>query len=391
MRNKRVLISGASVAGPALAYLLGRAGFEPTVVEVAPQLRTGGYAVDFRGATHLEALARLGVLEELRDLETGGNPIRFVDEAGRTLLHLPGDFAGGDLEVLRSDLSRILYERSRDWSDYVFGDSIASLNETAESVEVVFASGQEAHFDLVVGADGLHSQVRRLAFGPETAFVRFLGYHVAGWEFPNALGLQRESVGFNVPGKLANAGSVTSDGSRAAALFVFSSQKVDLDRRDDAGHRDLVTKTFAGVGWLTPHLLETLRQCRDLYFDAISRVDVPTWSCGRVILLGDAACGATMGGMGTGTALVAANVLAGELRLSGGDYEAAFARYEATVKPYARRGQQGGARAGRFLAPRTSLGIRARNTLLSNARVMRTMLETGREQAAGMPLDRYPA
>src|SRR5437867_1154402 len=168
---KNVLISGASVAGPALAYWLGRYGFNPTVVEVAPALRGGGYAVDFRGPTHMTVLDRMGVLDELRRRQTGGSPMRFVDEAGRELLHLPGEFAGGDLEVLRSDLSRVLYEHSRDTTEYVFGDSITSLTETPGGVHVTFERGAPRTFDLVIGADGLHSNVRRLAFGPEDRYV----------------------------------------------------------------------------------------------------------------------------------------------------------------------------------------------------------------------------
>jgi hypothetical protein len=149
MHNTNVLISGASVAGPALAYWLGRYGFQPTVVEEAPALRGGGYAVDFRGPAHLQVLERMGVLEELRRLQTGGSPLRFVDETGRQLLYLPGEFAGGDVEILRSDLSRVLYEHSRDTTEYLFGDSIAAMTQTADSVQVSFERGAERTFDLV--------------------------------------------------------------------------------------------------------------------------------------------------------------------------------------------------------------------------------------------------
>jgi 2-polyprenyl-6-methoxyphenol hydroxylase-like FAD-dependent oxidoreductase len=144
MKNPNVLISGASVAGPALAYWLGRYGFNPTVVELAPALRGGGYAVDFRGPTHLRVLERMGILEQLRELQTGGSPLRFIDETGRTLLHLPGEFAGGDVEVLRTDLSRILYEHSRNTTEYLFGDSIAAMTQTAGGVEVTSSAAPSA-------------------------------------------------------------------------------------------------------------------------------------------------------------------------------------------------------------------------------------------------------
>jgi 2-polyprenyl-6-methoxyphenol hydroxylase-like FAD-dependent oxidoreductase len=206
MQNTNVLISGASVAGPALAYWLGRYGFSPTVVEVAPALRGGGYAVDFRGPAHLTVLERMGVLEELRRLQTGGSPLRFVDETGRQLLYLPGAFAGGDVEILRTDLSRVLYQHSSDTTEYLFGDSIAAMTQTADGVQVTFERGGERTFDLVIGADGLHSNVRRLTFGPESGSVSFLGYYLAGWEVPNYLDLGPGSLMYNVPGELATAG-----------------------------------------------------------------------------------------------------------------------------------------------------------------------------------------
>src|SRR4029450_9393315 len=188
-----VLISGASVAGPALAHWLGRYGFRPTVVEIAPALRGGGRAVDFRGQTHLGVLERMGVLEDLRRVQTGGTVMRFVDERGRKLMELPADFAGGDLEVLRSDLSRVLYEHSRDTTEYLFGDTITAMTETPRGVEVSFPSGAPRPFDLVIGADGVHSNVRRLAFGPESRFISHLGYYVATWTLPNHLALTRRA------------------------------------------------------------------------------------------------------------------------------------------------------------------------------------------------------
>src|SRR3954447_12134980 len=175
----RVLISGASIAGPALAYWLGRYGFQPTVVEVAPALRSGGNAVDFRGPLHLGVLAAMGVLDELRAVQTGGTAMRFVDEHGGTLMQWPAGLAGGDLEVLRGDLARILCAAGADTTEYLFGDRITALAETPAGVDVTFAGGRQRTFDLVVGADGVHSAVRRLTFGDEGRFVRHLGYYVA--------------------------------------------------------------------------------------------------------------------------------------------------------------------------------------------------------------------
>jgi 2-polyprenyl-6-methoxyphenol hydroxylase-like FAD-dependent oxidoreductase len=390
MQNTDVLISGASVAGPALAYWLGRYGFNPTVVEVAPRLRGGGYAVDFRGPAHLTVLERMGVLEELRRLQTGGSPMRFVDETGRQLLHLPASFAGGDVEILRADLSRLLYEHSRDTTEYRFGDSIAAMSQTPGGVQVTFEGGAERTFDLVIGADGLHSNVRRLAFGPESQSVSYLGYYLAGWDLPNYLNLGRESLLYNLPGKLASVGGHHRDPTRASTPFVFASPPLDYDRHDLEQQKKLLADGFTGVGWEVPTLLDALWEAPELYFDSISRVDLQPWSAGRVTLVGDAANGATLGGMGTGTAVVAAYVLAGELATAGGDHRTAFARYEQAVRGYAQGTQKGGDRAGRFLAPRTALGMQLRNRLLGNRVLLNLMLKAGQQVSGKIALKDYP-
>ncbi|MFI5643213.1 FAD-dependent monooxygenase [Kitasatospora sp. NPDC051705] len=377
--STKVLISGASIAGPALAHWLGRYGFEVTVVEIAPALRGGGQNVDFRGRTHLTVLERMGVLDELRALDTGGSPMTFLGPDGRRILHLPAEFAGGELEIPRGELAQLLHRHSRNRAEYVFGDTITALEETPRGVRVAFRHGAPREFDLVIGADGLHSTVRRLAFGPEQRFVRHLGYYAATWQLPNDLGLPPGSLGLNVPGRLAALGGDHRDPTRAGAFCLFASPELSYHRHDQDQQKALVHRAFAGLGWEAPRLLDSLRDTPELYFDSISRADVPSWSTGRIALLGDAACGATIGGMGTGTAVVAAYVLAGELARSGGDHRTAFGRYEALLRDYARGCQKGGDRTGPFLAPRTAAGLRVRNGLLNRRWILDRMLQLGQE------------
>ncbi|MEV7027687.1 FAD-dependent monooxygenase, partial [Kitasatospora sp. NPDC093558] len=265
--STKVLISGASIAGPALAHWLGRYGFEVTVVELAPALRGGGQDVDFRGTTHLTVLERMGVLDELRALGTGGSPMTFLGPDGRRLLHLPAEFAGGDVEVPRGELAQLLHRHGAGRAEYVFGDSITALEETPTGVRVAFRHGADREFDLVIGADGLHSNVRRLAFGPEERYVRHLGYYAATWQLPNDRGLAPGSVGLNVPGRLASVGADHRDPTRAGAFFLFASPELAYDRHDAAQQKELVRSAFDGLGWEVPRLLESLRAAPELYFD----------------------------------------------------------------------------------------------------------------------------
>ncbi|ARZ66162.1 FAD-dependent oxidoreductase [Streptomyces albireticuli] len=391
--SKKILVSGAGIAGPALAYWLGRHGFDVTVVELAPGPREGGQAVDFRGDTHLGVLERMGVLDRLRGIATGGSPMRFVDGNGAGLLHLPADFAGGDLEVLRGDLARALHEHSLPYATYVFGDTITSLTETADGVRATFRHGAPADFDLVIGADGLHSHVRRLAFGPEKDYVTHLGHYAATWSLPNYRGMDpgEGSVGYNAPGRLASMGADHRDPGRAGAFFVFASPELSYDRHDTRRHKELITEAFAGLGWDVPLLLGTLEAAPEVYFDSISRADVDAWSTpsGRVALVGDAACGATIGGMGTGTGIVAAYILAGELGRTPDDQRAALARYENLTRGYAQGCQKGGDRTGRFLAPGTAWGLRLRNGLLSRPWILNRMLEEGKKVTNTIALPDY--
>lgn len=389
MSTNSVLISGASVAGPALAYWLDRYGFQVTVVERAGTLRPGGQAIDFKGRTQLTVLERMGVREEIFRRQTGRADMQFLDASGRQLAVMTGEFLGGDVEILRGDLAAIFYERTADRCEYLFDNSIAALTETADGVYAEFENAPARTFDLVVGCDGVHSAVRRLAFGPERDYVRHLGYYYAVAGAP-AWGMQADrpqrSVAHacNAPGRLAVKG-----GSKASHLYIFAAPQLDDDRHDVAAQRRRVVEQFAAVGGEVPGMLAELPGLGDFYLDSMSQVRMKgRYTTGRIALAGDSAYGNTLGGVGTGLAVVGAYVLAGELAVAGGDHIVAYARYNEIMRRYAKIAGQ--SNAGRFLAPRTALGIRARNWFLGS-RAFDLMLKYANNAANDIELQDYPS
>jgi 2-polyprenyl-6-methoxyphenol hydroxylase-like FAD-dependent oxidoreductase len=388
-----VLISGASIAGPALALGLARHGARVTVVEKAPGLREGGFAVDFRGHVHRTVLTSMGIWDEIHARQTRMGPQTVVAADGSPRVELPAEMMSGDVEIFRGDLARIMYERTADRVEYVFGDSVATLGESPEGVDVTFERGAPRRFDLVVGADGLHSLTRRLTFGDESRHLRFLDHYVAGFGVPNHLGLNRSGRLYSEPGRAVVIGNYDGDPDRAGALLVFRSGKLEFDRRDVTAQKRILAERFAGMGWEAPRVVEALEEADDLYFDAIAQIHVERLARGRVALLGDAGYGATMGGMGTGVAIVAAYVLAGELALADGDHRTAFAEYESRIRDFARGCQKISGNAGPFFAPATERGIRGRDLMyrLLSSRLLAGFFKKLSEKAAtGIELRDYP-
>jgi 2-polyprenyl-6-methoxyphenol hydroxylase-like FAD-dependent oxidoreductase len=361
MGHKDILISGASVAGPALAWWLARRGFRPVIVECSGQLRGGGYTVDFRGQVHLGILRQMGLLEQVRARQTSLRTLTYVDERGEPVASMPPVFFAGDVEILRGELATIFYQATRDDTEYIFGDSIASLAEDGDGVHVTFARAAPRTFDLVIGADGIHSNVRRLAFGPEEQFARDLDLYVSIFTVPNFAGLDRAGLLHSVPGKTAGIFAAGDPGHAIAQLY-FTAPGLGYRPPGDAEReRGIVTSQFAGLGWHVPRLLTDMLQAPDFYFDIASQVHMDTWSIGRVALVGDAAYAAGPGGNGTGNAVVGAYVLAGELAAADGDHAAAFDRYERRLRGYVAGGQKQAAGSQPFLAPPTWKKIRQRN------------------------------
>ncbi|MGW0946940.1 FAD-dependent monooxygenase [Streptomyces sp. NPDC002623] len=379
-----VLISGASVAGPALALNLLRYGARVTVVEKSTDLRAGGFAVDFRGHVHREILTAMGIWDEIHARQTHMGRQIVVAADGSPRVDLPSEMMSGDVEVFRGELAQIMYERTRDDVEYVFGDSIATLTDTAAGVDVTFEAGAPRRFDLVIGADGLHSNTRRLVFGDESRHLRFLDHYVAGFEVPNDLGLNRTGRLYSEPGRAIALGNYDGDPDRAGALLVFRSEQLSYDRRDMAAQKRILAERFAGMGWEAPNVLKALAEADRVYFDEIAQIHVDRLAEGRVALLGDAGYGATMGGMGTGVAIVGAYVLAGELALAGGDHGTAFAEYESRIRSFAKGCQKISGNVGPFFAPATERRIRSRDRMyrLLSSRLMGGFFKRLTEKAA---------
>ncbi|GAA1643313.1 FAD-dependent monooxygenase [Actinoplanes couchii] len=377
MINKRVLISGASIGGPALAYWLHRHGFDVTVVEKAGEIRRGGQAVDFKGPIHRRVLSEMGILDRVKQATVMGGDDRIVDARGRTIGFVPAAFAGGEFNIPRGDLARLLYALTAHTCEYVFGDSITSLTETASGVDVTFTHGAPRTFDLVVGADGMHSNVRRLAFGPESDHVTHLGYYYALAD----LDAGDDNVAYNEPGRMVGLG-----GSKAPAFFVFAADR--LPARDDVdAQKQMMMDAYRDGRWRIPELLTKIPAATGFYMDSISRATVDRYSTGRVALVGDSAWGNALGGFGTGLAMVGAYVLAGELARAGGDHTVAFPQFETKFREYASISDK--INAGRLLAPRTRPGIVARNLLFTALKLFSPAMRLIEGPAKNITLDDY--
>ncbi|WP_354638122.1 FAD-dependent monooxygenase [Kitasatospora camelliae] len=363
MTPRSVLISGAGVAGPTLAYWLARHGFRPTVVEKSRDLRSSGSPVDVRGAA-LPVVDAMGLLPRLRASATSATVVRVLNASGREVarVRMPagrGRSDGGEVELPRGDLAAVLYEAAREDAEFLFDDGIASLRQDEHGVDVAFERAAPRRFDLVIGADGLHSTVRRLAFGPECAFVRPTGLFVATAPLGEPVEDPQEVVLYNAPGRLV---SIHPSRDRALTAFIFRRPDItSFDHRDTDLHRRIVTESHAGLGWRVPDLLERLRHTDDLYFDAVSLVDLPTWANGRTALLGDAASCVSLLGDGSSLATAGAHTLAEALAAHPADPATALRRYESAHRTRVTPKQRGITRAAALLVPATRLGLATRN------------------------------
>ncbi|MFG1602469.1 FAD-dependent monooxygenase [Actinoplanes sp. NPDC049265] len=334
MSTPTILISGASVAGPALAYWLNAAGWHTTVVERFDGLRETGQNIDIRGASR-EVVRRMGLEEALFEASTGEVGTEIVDGRGRAVASFPqaaSDVDGGtaELEILRGELSRVIYESTLPGTEYLFGDQITALDDRGDRVEVTFRHGPPRTFDVVVVAEGLTSRTRSMIF--PAAGIRHLGLYLAYLTIPRTGADNDWWRWFHAPDRRQvtlrpdNFGTI-----RATLAFMTNVRGLEDLRRED--QTALLRRTFAGAGWETGRVLDGLDRA-PYYFDAVGQVRLPRWSAGRVALVGDAAyCAAPLSGMGTSLALVGAYVLAAELATAG-DHTRAFERFEKRMRPY---------------------------------------------------------
>ncbi|MBP0460590.1 FAD-dependent monooxygenase [Streptomyces montanisoli] len=401
MENTDILISGAGVAGPALAYWLNAAGFSVTVVERAPALRTGGQTVDLRGAGR-EVVARMGLMDRARSLVVEQRGYAIVDARGRMSAAMPADSFGGEgiiseIEILRGDLGRLLYDASEPGraTGYLFDDTITGLDEDADGVTVTFEKAAARRFALVVGADGAHSTLRRLAFGPEERYFSPLNLYTSWFgAVDQSVALDGWYLAHNAPGgRVASARPGHGPGELKVSLS-FRSGPLPVRRGDTATQRALLKERFAGLGWEVPRLLRALDATDEFTLDHIGQVRMDAWTRGRAALIGDAGyCPTPLTGLGTSLSLIGAYVLAGELASARGDHRAAFAAYERTMRPYVRQAQElppGG--VGGY-APNSRAGIALRNLSMRsmNRWPVRPLLAKQFAKAGDIALPDYPA
>ncbi|QFU89661.1 FAD-dependent monooxygenase [Amycolatopsis sp. YIM 10] len=380
MKKPEVLVVGAGIAGPALAYWLARNGYRPTVVEHARQLRSGGSAIVVKGSA-IPVAERMGILPRLRGLATRNRSLTLLDPAGKRVLRLPSASGGSPtVEVTRADLSEVLHRSAREDAEFVFDDTVTALDQDEGGVGVTFRRSAPRRFDLVVGTDGTHSTIRRLVFGPERQFVSDLGLYGATVPLePDAIDDPSELTMLTVPNRM-----LVVHPSRTTPLAIFTFRAARLsphDRKNIALHKQTVADTYADVRWRAPELVAAYLDHPAPFFDPLTTVRMSSWSRGRVVLLGDAAAATALLGDGSSMAMAGAYALAEELASHHGDHARAFAAYESRLRREVRPRQRRVGLLSRLMVPSTRPGLVVRNTV--GRAVGRTNRITSRETAHG--------
>ncbi|GHA65165.1 oxidoreductase [Streptomyces tauricus] len=359
MPNREVLILGAGVAGPALAYWLARFNFHPVVVEKARGLRSSGNPVDVKGPA-VQVAEKMRIMPQLQAAATGVTGTTLLDLAGRPMARLPmTSEKRRDVEISRADLATIVYEAAHDGAEFLFGDTVVDLTQDPAGVDVTFEQAAPRRFDLVIGSDGIHSTVRRLAFGPEQQYARDLGMYLATVPLPaEAIEFPHDMVVHNSPGRLL---LVHPGRDQPMAMFVFRGTTDGYDRRDRVTQKRILADAYDGAGWRAPELVEAFREHPDPYFDRLNAIRIDGWSRGRVGLLGDSASSVAVFGDGSTLAVAGAHTLAEALHAHPEDHARAFRQYEATHRRLVNPKQRQIGPMASVLVPRTARGLTARN------------------------------
>lgn len=367
MENKNVLISGAGIAGTALAFWLKKFGFNPTIVEVSPKLREGGYAIDFWGAG-FDVAEKMEILSELSQVDLKLSELTFVDENNkriggikyRKMIELMN---GRAFTLLRSDLAKTIYDRLDKDIEIIFDDKIRKIEQSENEVSVTLQGGKTRCFDLVVGADGLHSNVRNLVFGNETQFERYYGYYTASYTIPDYSN-NKDFLMYNVPCR--QVAVYTTHKNTSAVFYIFASpEKLSYNHHDIEAQKQILRDRFENIGWKCADLISKMDTAPDFYFDVVSQVQMKNWSKGRVALVGDACdCPSLLSGQGSTLAMVGAYILAGELKNANGDFKVAFEQYQNIFKAFIDDKQQLAQRFSKQFVPKSKFGIWVRNVVV---------------------------
>ncbi len=361
----RVLISGGGIAGLTLANFLHRYGFEPVVIEQAGAMRSDGYAIDFFG-TGYDVAERMGLIDRLQAQQVPIAYVAYVNHSGKPIARL--DIAlmrkvmyDRYMALMHRTLEEALYESISGDVEVRFGRSLISVRNGSQSVTVTYDDGTAESFDLLIGADGIHSNTRRLVFGPEERFGRYLGYHVACYALPDRYGVGHAWENYTEPDRLVGAYSSNHEGE-IITLFLYASAAPDHISRDQRLPR--LRESFAGMGWITEHLLDDAPDPDAIFLDTVTQIQMPSWHKGRVALVGDACgCPTLISGQGASIAMGGAYVLARTLH-EAANYQEAFRTYERLVQPYVERRQKNARDFAKSFVPKSRLGILAQQVLM---------------------------
>jgi 2-polyprenyl-6-methoxyphenol hydroxylase-like FAD-dependent oxidoreductase len=366
--GKTVLVAGASIAGLATAYWLTNLGYHVTVVELATEPRLGGAAINVQGEA-LASAKRMGIYEQLKAnrLQVEQWEFKNADDstAGEMLMQSQdaplADDAPEDIEIERANLVTILGNALQSKVEFLFSNSITALHETADAIHVTFRQGSPRAFDLVFGCDGLHSGVRKLWFGHEADYMHFMHHYFSLTTVNHSLIPQHTAQLYNVPGKVIMLNAY--NGKTDIVFCFFSEDEILYDYRNADQQRQLVADQFAGQGWRTAELLAEAQQADISYFDKLCQIKMPSWTKGRVALVGDAGyCASAAAGMGASLAMYGAVAVADALEKHDGNFEAAFQEYNQQLRPFLEE-VQGTALTmlSNYLVPSTEEAIRIRN------------------------------